>query len=296
MAAADKPSVVKLELKGDVRRVRLQEVTFAALQEAVSKNFREQVEHGYVMKYLDEEGDLCSLTPETFPDFEASVAAGQTAPKLKVVPQRRAPSNEELALEVQAAESRPQPEPKAEAEQTAASEPAAAQTAWRCVVCGTENDASRRKCVQRGCRHPGGPDAAWAAKPDSWSRLQHRQDTSRHRGDSGSQCRLTWPCSRCGYANAAWRPACRRCGEGVVDAARSRSAPRRRRPSHERRDPREGPTQECPWAPRISTVMRPRCDHSDQLGERRHCCSFCVARTRMTQGIDLSGVLFVGQP
>ena len=172
----DEPTVVKLELRGDVRRVRLRVVTLAALREAVSMNFGELVEHGYVMKYLDEEGDRCTLMPETFLDFEESVAAGETAPKLIVharvagepcqhdwVPRREAlgrrfaveriveewsdapragPGREGLAArDVECTEPRPEPEPSAGAEQVAVGGgawPVATQTGWRCMVCEAE--------------------------------------------------------------------------------------------------------------------------------------------------------------
>ena len=169
-------------------------------------NFGELVEHGYVMKYLDEEGDRCTLMPETFLDFEESVAAGETAPKLIVharvagepcqhdwVPRRDAlgrfaveriveewsdapragPGREGLAArDVECTEPRPEPEPSAGAEQVAVGGgawPVATQTGWRCMVCAAEEWHPTLQGTFYGVR--GGPRygvyTSWALAADA---------------------------------------------------------------------------------------------------------------------------------
>lgn len=77
--------LVKFELEGDVRRTRVAELSFQSLTQGAHDIFKQQVAHGCQLKYVDEEGDLCTLTPDTFSDFEFSAAGGAPL-KLKVFP------------------------------------------------------------------------------------------------------------------------------------------------------------------------------------------------------------------
>ena len=62
-------AVVKLHLGQEIYRLSLQEVNFQGLQRLVATCPELAKARTGRLKYLDEEGDLCTLTPETFEDF-----------------------------------------------------------------------------------------------------------------------------------------------------------------------------------------------------------------------------------
>jgi len=81
-------TVLKLKHQGEVRRVLLQqgEVKFEDLADEIEKAWP-GINH-YTPKYLDDEGDLCTLTPASASDFLrfASDSSGQRLLKLELVP------------------------------------------------------------------------------------------------------------------------------------------------------------------------------------------------------------------
>jgi hypothetical protein len=65
-------TVLKFACEGDIRRTRIASVTLESLQEALRAAFPDLTTEGRVnLKYLDDEGDLCVITPLTFADFVA---------------------------------------------------------------------------------------------------------------------------------------------------------------------------------------------------------------------------------
>jgi len=72
------PSTVKATLAGDTRRLRLvppvggaasNAAAFAALEDTVRHGFRFADAEGLILKYTDDDGDLCTLAPSTMEDF-----------------------------------------------------------------------------------------------------------------------------------------------------------------------------------------------------------------------------------
>lgn len=60
---------VKINYDGDIRRKAMEEVTYNSVVEMVMDSFPDLSLDNLQMKYADEEGDMCTLVPLTFPDF-----------------------------------------------------------------------------------------------------------------------------------------------------------------------------------------------------------------------------------
>uniref|UniRef100_A0A7S4GNS6 PB1 domain-containing protein n=1 Tax=Oxyrrhis marina TaxID=2969 RepID=A0A7S4GNS6_OXYMA len=60
-------SVVKVTFEGEVRRGRVQEVTYEAVVKVVNELVPDV--QGMVLRYVDEDSDMCRLTEQTFDDF-----------------------------------------------------------------------------------------------------------------------------------------------------------------------------------------------------------------------------------
>eukprot|EP00927_Polykrikos_kofoidii_P078181 TRINITY_DN75031_c0_g1_i1.p1 TRINITY_DN75031_c0_g1~~TRINITY_DN75031_c0_g1_i1.p1 ORF type:complete len:726 (-),score=150.66 TRINITY_DN75031_c0_g1_i1:196-2373(-) len=75
---------------GDVRRSRLSKLTVEDVSNVVCALFPEVSfgQGGCDIKYVDDDGDLCLLTPETFPDF-ASLNANKTTARVELVPRKQ---------------------------------------------------------------------------------------------------------------------------------------------------------------------------------------------------------------
>ena len=84
-------TVVKFACNGDLRRVRVPAVSMDTLQSAAREAFGQQLAHGFVLKYLDDEGDLCVLVPDTLPDLQ-HLMGGKSTLRLEVFPQAPAPA------------------------------------------------------------------------------------------------------------------------------------------------------------------------------------------------------------
>jgi len=77
------PTVLKLTYQGEVRRAPLQgEFSYEAVQETIRATWPEL--RVCIARYRDEEGDLCTLVPATFPDFLAVTAANQAVLRLEL--------------------------------------------------------------------------------------------------------------------------------------------------------------------------------------------------------------------
>jgi len=67
-------SVVKVTFEGEVRRGRVEEVTYEALLKVVTELVPDV--HELVLRYVDEDGDTCLLTEQTFDDFVEQCTGG----------------------------------------------------------------------------------------------------------------------------------------------------------------------------------------------------------------------------
>jgi len=79
--------VVKFKYGSDIRRTRASDASFEALQAAARDAYGEVALPGFDLKYADDDGDLCTLTPDTLPDLLLlnegnSVLVLQFAPKV----------------------------------------------------------------------------------------------------------------------------------------------------------------------------------------------------------------------
>jgi len=76
---------VKFSLGGDFRRTRVEATSAEALRRAAQEAYGQELSAGFDLKYYDDDGDLCTLTSPTFPDF-AELNAGRAVAKVEVLP------------------------------------------------------------------------------------------------------------------------------------------------------------------------------------------------------------------
>lgn len=78
--------VLKLSCDGDIRRTRVAELSLGEVERAVAQSFPELQAGSFSLRYQDDEGDLCTLTSATIPDF---VELNQQASiiRMEIVPQ-----------------------------------------------------------------------------------------------------------------------------------------------------------------------------------------------------------------
>lgn len=77
-------TVLKISYQGEIRRTLIEkDITYDAVIHSISEVFPKVKD--YSAKYLDEEGDACTLCESTFKDFLAVACAGADAPSVKLV-------------------------------------------------------------------------------------------------------------------------------------------------------------------------------------------------------------------
>jgi len=70
-------AVLKISYQGELRRCLIEDITYNVVIETISKTFPEVKD--YSAKYVDEEGDACTLCASSFPDFLAVSRAGNSS-------------------------------------------------------------------------------------------------------------------------------------------------------------------------------------------------------------------------
>jgi len=79
--------VVKFALGTDLRRARLASPSVEVLRQAAREAYGEELTSGFDLQYLDDEGDWCMLTAETFQDF-LLLSEGKAVVKVQVTRHR----------------------------------------------------------------------------------------------------------------------------------------------------------------------------------------------------------------
>jgi len=76
---------VKFSLDGDFRRACVAEPSAEAFRSVAQQHYGQKLPAAFDLKYLDDDNDLCTLTPETVSDF-LELNAGNSVAKVLVFP------------------------------------------------------------------------------------------------------------------------------------------------------------------------------------------------------------------